>query len=388
MKNKQKGFSVVLILPVVLLIGIAGFLILIKMPASEVLNKKEAENTSESTKVDSVDIDTSKTLFHDSLEFTYKFFEDHSKYLVSKINAQDHTQTPIKELGFYYKETDKYEPLYLSEKEELSFDLSPNKDYILIADVIQDPMAEINYKLVQTMKIINLNTLEQITVPFPNNRMFAGTLWNLKENEIYVTARKPEGMDYAFKWYYEFNLNSKDFRLIATSDDFVLEYGDNKKNFGHFILHFGGFDSTGKTIIGIGQAPEDPHLLTVWRINPDSREFTKLYDYNVDTKYGHLITDRYINDRRFVDDKLNIHSFTQQYSMNLSTGEITDLGQEYDLRAPSLPKFKVDRYEYISHNRDPWYYTLKDLNTNEEHTFMALENGNSYKDYRIITNLD
>lgn len=89
----------------------------------------------------------------------------------------------------------------------------------------------------------------------------------------------------------------------------------------------------------------------------------------------------------FEDDKLKVHTFEQYYSMNLKNGEITDIGQEYDSTPEHTPKFDVEGYEYVSHTRDPWYYTLRNTDTNEEHIFEPLENG-VYKEYKIITDLE
>lgn len=289
MKGDTKGFAHILVILLVLCMGMIVYSALNGKPNNRPLPTVEPENTvtesiePESKKPD-IKIDNSKTVFLDRGNYSYAFLENYNKFLVSKSKGTSNGLSGLNEIGYYTRSGDKYEPLYKASHEELESHLSPNKQYLLIADVIQDPSAKINYKLVKKMTIFNLGSRKEISVPFPNTLMLSDVLWKLNENKVYITARKPEGLDYSFKWYYEFNLNSGDFKLIATSDNFMLSYANSDKNFGHFILRFYGFDSTGKNIIGVGQAPEDPHLLTVWRIDPENSKFTKLYDYNTDEK--------------------------------------------------------------------------------------------------------
>lgn len=389
-RNQEQGFAHLLLPLLILSIGIAGYLVLktgvTKLPISFPNNdtgqvKEDMPNN--------VEVDTSRTIFYDSPYFTYRFIEDHNTYLVSKPKGINQMDAPIQELGIYSRVNDQYKLVYKSAYEELWSTLSPLKDYLLIADEVryQNPATQIYYDLVKSLTIVNIATLDTVSVPFPANRQFAGVLWKLEENKLYITAAKPDGMDYSFKEYYEFNLNSKDFKLIATSDDFILDYGESKLTFAHYILGFSGFDSTRTNIIGVGQAPEDPRLLTVWKINPNTRSFTKIYDYNTDTKYDRLVTDRYIDDRNFKDDKLEVRSETQRYSLDLKNGTITDLKLPYNRETPYVPKFEVNGYEYVSRSRGESYFTLKDINTKKDHVFKMFDT-DKYKEFQIITVLD
>lgn len=238
--------------------------------------------TNETLNTDDVELNNSKNIFYDPTDFTYKFVEDYNKLLVIKDEDPQVSYWYPKELGIYNADDETYETLFKTQNKALRFMLSPEKDYLLIADVATDPNPKYNSyatNVVKLMKIINLNTYQEISVPFPENRSFAGALWNLEKNKLYITAS--EGFEYSYKWYYEFNLKSGDFKLVATSDDLILDYNEGEKKIAHFITGLSGYDSSGN-IIAIGQAPEDPHLFAVWRINPDSLELTKLYDYNID----------------------------------------------------------------------------------------------------------
>jgi hypothetical protein len=386
MKGHTKGFTHILVILLVLCLGLIVYSVLNGKPNNRTLptpvpEKTPTESIEPESKEPDVKIDNSKTVFLDRGSYTYAFFESHDKFLVSKSKGTNNGLSVLNEIGYYTRSGDKYEPLYKATYEELEYFQSPNKQYVLIADVIQDPSAKINYKLVKKMTIFNLGSRKEISVPFPNALMLSDVLWKLNENKVYITARKPEGLDYSFKWYYEFNLNSSDFKLIATSDNFVLNYGNSDKNFAHFILNLYGFDSTGKNIIGVGQAPEDPHLLTVWRIDPENSKFTKLYDYNTDEKLNWPKVVR----SDTVNNKLTIEADKKLYSMDLLNGKITDLNKVYEDN--STMKVESSQYEYLSYNYKGGYITLKNISTNKEVNYPILKN-NNWNEYTIIMALD
>lgn len=290
-----------------------------------VIDEKVDEKETPNKVQEDHEIDDTKRVFFNSKEEKYNLIGDNNSILVRKASEFNEKYS---EIGKYYFNDEIFTTLKNSNKIYIYETLSPDKNLSIYTLTIQDPNSDINYRLVQSMYLCDKNTREQRIIPFPKDLMSAVTLWDLNKRKVYISARKPEGLDFSFKWYYEYNLDSGDFRLIATSDDFIQEYEENdKKKFLHFTVGLSDIDRTGNNIIAVGAGAGEPVLLSIWKLNPANREIVKLFDSKVDYPTS---KDFYFVNYGGIDvenNRILLNNISDLFSFDLDTGEITKIGK-------------------------------------------------------------